>query len=419
MVNNMDENNPTLINKLPQFDQLPAFIVQKNIDGLDGKNRAKNVTCQIRALNDYEAIQCWADEYKNTPSTHRSYTKEGLRLLLWCVVDLEKPFSSLDRHDLEKYFNFLANPQPRDFWCASKGGYAKKRGSKNWRPFEKGLSASAIATSISIINSLFEYLVLAQYFCNNPLRLMKDKKNYAYKVAQRKINVIERILEFDEWYTLLDTLEELPESNSRQKLDKARLRLAVYLLYFLGIRISELEKSTWNAFRELNDKWWFFVIGKGGKIGKIPVNDELLNSIKEYRTLMKMLEFPDINNETEHFIPIITNWNTGKALTARNINKLLKSLAIKTAEEFSKNPKTVKKAEKLKKFSAHWLRHLSASMQDVAGVSFKHIRENHRHASDETTRIYVHAFDDARHADMQKLKLRVSVDKDKLDENKE
>ena len=62
--------------------------------------------------------------------------------------------------------------------------------------------------------------------------------------------------------------------------------------------------------------------------------------------------------------------------------------------------------QKLKKFSAHWLRNLSASMQDRAGIEFKHIRANHRHENDETTRKYVHSIDRERHDDMQKLKLR-------------
>jgi len=39
-----------------------------------------------------------------------------------------------------------------------------------------------------------------------------------------------------------------------------------------------------------------------------------------------------------------------------------------------------------------------------AGISFKHIRANLRHENDETTR-YVHAVDDERYDDIQKLSL--------------
>ena len=49
----------------------------------------------------------------------------------------------------------------------------------------------------------------------------------------------------------------------------------------------------------------------------------------------------------------------------------------------------------------------SASMQDRAGIEFKHIRANHRHENDKTTDRYVHAIDQDRHQDMQKLNFRV------------
>ena len=48
-------------------------------------------------------------------------------------------------------------------------------------------------------------------------------------------------------------------------------------------------------------------------------------------------------------------------------------------------------------------------MQDRAGIKFKHIQANHRHGSEETTRRYVHAFDEERHLDMEKLSMRVGV----------
>lgn len=87
------------------------------------------------------------------------------------------------------------------------------------------------------------------------------------------------------------------------------------------------------------------------------------------------------------------------------LTRFLKKLAHETAKKFEGN---AEKITKLKKFSAHWLRHLSASMQDRAGIKFKHIRANHRHESDETTRRYVHAIDKERHHDMQKLKLKMT-----------
>jgi hypothetical protein len=63
------------------------------------------------------------------------------------------------------------------------------------------------------------------------------------------------------------------------------------------------------------------------------------------------------------------------------------------------------KQEKLRRFSLHWLRHLSATQQDKSGILFKHIQANHRHETENTTRRYVHALDQERHEDMRKLHL--------------
>ena len=198
-------------------------------------------------------------------------------------------------------------------------------------------------------------------------------------------------------------LESLPEATAREKYEKERLHFLITLLYFTGLRINELTTHTWGAFRKVQYDWWFWVIGKGDKLGKIPVNDELLQTIIRYRTHLgcsSALPQPDETN------PIIASTNKNKALTPRHINKLLKKLALLTIKlHFYDRPE---KAEKLRKFSAHWLRHFSASMQDRAGMQFKHIRANLRHENDETTRRYVHAWDKERHEEMKKLSLKVT-----------
>lgn len=53
----------------------------------------------------------------------------------------------------------------------------------------------------------------------------------------------------------------------------------------------------------------------------------------------------------------------------------------------------------LRRASTHWLRHTAASHQADAGTDLRHIQKNLRHTSIETTAIYLHAEDDARHRD--------------------
>jgi integrase len=398
--------DPSYQEALPTLFELPNSIIFKrtrSLNGEEGSNRETKHICQIRAKNDFEAVQCWLDEYKKRPSTYRTYQKEVERLLLWCVYQHKKPLSGLDRADFESYFDFLSNPQPAKFWCAPSGGRGNKRGTKNWKPFVGPLGRSTKATSISIIYTLVTYLVDAYYLAYHPLRLAKNlnkKNNYS---EEQKIKVQERILEPDEFGAIVDAAYGLPEISKHERDDKHRIILLTKTLYFLGLRIHELETHTWSAFRQMQGRWWFFVLGKGGKLGKIPVNSEFLEAIIQYRTYFNLPKYPVPDEQT----PIIQSWHAVRSLTARHMNKLLKKVAFIAAEQFCDNPD---KVSKLKKFSAHWLRHLSASMQDKVGISFKHIRANLRHENDETTRRYVHALDEERHDDIQKLKLRYKMD---------
>lgn len=379
-------------NHLLIFTALERVTEYSHLSGEYGENRERNNSCQIPVKNDYEALQYWLNEYRHKPTTFRTYQKEAERFLLWSIIQLEKPLSSLKREDIEKYIKFLDDPKPRSRWC-TKSGRGCKRGDKNWRPFTGKLSHSSKMTALSVIDSLLSYLVDARYLAFNPFSLIR-KRNLRHDPQTNYFNVQERILNIDEWYALLDTLESRPESK-----EKARLVFIIKIFYFLGLRVNELASHQWNAFRKVDECWWFYVFGKGDKVGRVPVNDELLRAIITYRASINKTPFP---NKDETF-PLVHSFTTGKAITPRQINKLLKELAVECAKKFEDQPE---KAHKIRKFSAHWLRHLSASMQDQAGIQFKHIRANHRHENDETTRLYVHALDNERFKDMQKLKLR-------------
>lgn len=386
---------------LPTLGDLPnseIFKESKTLDGREGSNRETKHTCQIRANNDFEAIQCWLDEYKGRPATYRTYQKEVERLLLWCVYQHKKPLSGLDRADFENYFNFLSNPQPAKFWCALSGGRGNKRGTKNWKPFVGPLSNSTKATAISIIYTMITYIMDAHYLAYHPLRIAKNLKKPNNYSEEQKIKVQERILEQDEFNAILNAAYNLPEVSRHERDDKQRIIFLIKVLFFLGLRINELETHAWGSFRQVQGRWWFFVRGKGNKLGKVPVNNEFLEAIVQYRCYLNIPEYPQPDEQE----PIIRSWYVSMALTARYMNKLLKKVAFIAAEQFYDNPS---KVAKLKKFSAHWLRHLSASMQDQAGISFGNIRANLRHENDETTRRYVHALDETRHDDMQRLSL--------------
>lgn len=353
--------------------------------------------CRIRARNDIEALERWLDEYFDKATTYRSYKKEGERFLVWCTVLQKTNLRALDREDVEAYVAFLKDPKPQEIWCGPKGGRKKNTPEQAWYPFTGPLSQSALSTALAILNSLMNYLVLARYAEANPFALVRKKPRLKDKFASQNLTVAERILDEREWSAILETLDALPEHTDDLKRRKLRLRFLVGILFFLGLRIDELANATWANFRKVQQRWWFFVRGKGDRVGKIPVNQQLLHGVMSFRHAQGLSPLPR-EDETGSLIPSFTAPNHG--LCARQMSNLIKELAQKAALLFVGEPLIQRK---IMKFSPHWLRHLSASKQDLVGISFTNIRQNLRHQNEQTTRLYVHAYDEERHKEMEKL----------------
>ncbi len=341
--------------------------------------------CKIRATTDIEALERWLDEYFDKATTFRTYKKEGERFLVWCVHVRKVTLSDLLRDDVEAYVSFLRNPEPRDVWCGARRQRSAD-GKRLWHPFAGPLSDKAIKMAITILSSFLSFLVDANYVTHNPFALIRRKSRFTISSEEQALQVHERILTTEEWQAFLLTVRSAD----------ARARFMVSMLYFLGLRIDELAKARWHDCKRLQGKWWFFVCGKNNRLGKIPVNTELLHAIMTYRHHHDMAPLPDPLDDT----PIFKSPRGELGLTSRHISTIIKSLAQKAAQQFLVGTPS---HEKLKRLSPHWLRHLSASRQDLAGISLTHIKSNLRHENEQTTRIYVHAFDDERHRDMEKL----------------
>lgn len=145
-----------------------------------------------------------------------------------------------------------------------------------------------------------------------------------------------------------------------------------------------------------SDYWWLDVIGKGSKRRRIPVNQTLLTELMAYR---RALNLPDLPQPGEQE-PLIKSQLTKKGVTDRRVNQLIKKVVNQAARFYDQVDE--KKAQRLRKFSAHWLRHLSVTMQGRAGVAKHHIKDNVGHEKWQTTEGYFHSQDYERHHDMEK-----------------
>lgn len=371
---------PNLLIPVPLEQLIKA---PESLTGECGTNRASSfITKQISASNDLEAIQSWLAEYKDSPETYRAYRKESERLLLWSLIEKQKPLSSLTRDDLRDYQSFLSTLEPRDRWC----GQRRPRNNPKWRPFERPLNNESIAHAITIINALFSYLVEAGYLSGNPLGLMRRK------IKDRNTNKItERFLEQSLWQLVVDYIEAMPRITPRETKEYERIRFLFHLLYLQGPRVSEVANAKMQDIKQMRGKWWWEITGKGKKTQLIPVNNSMLDALIRYRKFYELPAFP-AHDELQ---PLFMSLNGAQGISSSTIYRMVKKIFLDCAKTLTKDCPDF--ANKLKKASTHWMRHTSITHQADAGIELRYIKRSARHESVETTMRYQHAEEEKWH----------------------
>ena len=352
----------------------------------------------IDANNDAEAISAFLNEYKDSPATFRSYAKEIERLLLWCIHVGQVNISSIKRDHLLAYQEFLKSPAPKKLWCGSCVPRLKKDGSlnANWRPFVKGLSGNSINKAIKILDSFFNYLVQTNYLSGNPMAVDRRRK----RRNNAKPKIIDRYLELDEIHVTLDALEEHASKIAKNNFQVVRARYIILLLFFTGLRIAEAAKHRMSHFIQRNDNWFLRVTGKGKKVREIPVPDDLLNALEEFRINIGLpSSLPKFREKT----PLIPMQNLKQPISTRRIDQILRWAFDLGAAQFE--PDEPRKASKLRAASAHWLRHSYVTYLLESGAPLKVAQENAGHSDVGTTMHYRHVAQTDRHAATRNLSL--------------
>jgi len=360
---------------LPALSALGEILNSSPFNTLSHPNNEQSPI--ISSRNDYEACHSFLARFESK-STLRAYRKEIERLLLWCVVE-SLSFGQINKEAVDAYIRFLKNPTPRRLWCyASVKARSTPRNSPNWKPFVKGLTEKALKQHLNIISSLFKYLSDACYLRKNPFALCVREK---YATDTTHFTTLERIPTKEEWQLILKTLKTWPNEK-----EKVRLKFIIAILFYTGMRLSELANLQWSSFHHTSAGWSIFIIGKGGKPREVVVED-LLVDIIDYRQSLGLSLLPEKSETT----PVIRNLEGDKGISDRQIFNLVKGLAFKAAEQEGVDA-LVK--TRLSRFSPHWIRHLCPTLMARAGVDTRTIQRHLGHSSSRTTEVYVHLLND-------------------------
>ena len=215
---------------------------------------------------------------------------------------------------------------------------------------DTGFSPPSINRKIAALKSFYKFLVAREYLEANPaeaLKLLKTDKNLPSFVKESEINL------------LLDSIEYNTGFGSQ------RDKLLLELFYNTGIRLAELKnlKETDVNFYKKTIR----VLGKRNKERILPINDPLVQLIKEYLNLKK-------TEGMESIFLFLTD--TGKPLYPMFIYRKIKSYLSLVTTQSKKSP--------------HVLRHTFATHLLNKGADLNAIKDFLGHTSLAATQVYTH-----------------------------
>ena len=360
----------------------------QEVDGSQGRFRAPRQTCTLTADNDYEAVQAWLALHES-PATQRTYRKEAERLILWAIVERQRPLSSLTTEDAVAYRAFLRRPTPRDRWA----GPPRSRTSPEWRPFTGALSARSVAHALSIVGAMFRWLAQQRYVLANPFAGIKVRGGGRTAALDGSHAFSE-----GEWRLVRTIADGLEWSYGWEAAAAQRLRFVLDFGYATGLRASELVAARLGdigADREGDE--WLQLTGKGGRSGKVALPPLARTALERYLTerglpVSRRLWRPDtllvgglggiggLGGLTD---------TPDAGITTTRLGHIVKRFFLLAADVIGADHPTA--AEKLRRASPHWMRHTHATHALARGVDLTIVRDNLRHASVSTTSVYLHS----------------------------
>jgi integrase len=159
--------------------------------------------------------------------------------------------------------------------------------------------------TLTIVSSLFEWLVRVQYFAFNPWDVV-GKKPASQADAPEDLELT-RVFSEAQWQYLNDHLATKPDDPHAR-----RLRFVLPFAYATGLRLSELVDAmigrlyTMPVRNSIRARWMLKVRGKGGKWRAVPLPDSVLSSLRQYLSQRGRNSDPQDNPPET---PLIANLN--------------------------------------------------------------------------------------------------------------
>ncbi len=358
----------------------------------------------LRARNDGEAIEVWVaarcndagrDRLGRPAHTALAYQREARRFLLWLQVERKTSLTGATLEDCVAYKAFLADPQPRDRWCAPRGA---RVGAADWRPFLGPLCARSCRQAMTILSGLFGFLQDQQYRLGNPWSALAMPRNSTPNIDTG------RSLSRSQWLAVERELQVGPSDfRSRQ------LGWAIKFAYATGLRLSELVSADCGDLRwvEIDDTegdwsetqdaavpaaWLIRTLGKGLKVRDVPVPTAVVEELGEILGAAGSSNDPRLHRCRPLLIAASSAGASAsgaclKRLSAQTLYRQIKSLFRRVAARMTREGRHCD-ANVFAQVSAHWLRHTHCAHAIARGTPVDVVQQNAGHSSLSTTTLY-------------------------------
>ena len=288
-------------------------------------------------MNNYlsEMVMFYCANSKETASNYRRVSKE------FCEYTMEQRGWSMDE--------LVANTNKRDILM-----YIQELEGR-------GLSPHSINFYISAVSTFFKYLVEFDY---------RDKTipcDTVQRVSTQGVEQKQEYLTEDEYTNLLQAIKVRTAKARKFEFTSARDTLLVTLNLTVGLRCSEALNLTVEQFN--SDV--ISIIGKGGKLRKFKVTDEIRVRFNEYMEVRDQA-FNDGEDSELLFVSV-----TGKELHVKDINKNLKKYCERCGID--------------KDITSHCLRRSCATHYLQEGVPVAQVSRLLGHSNPQTTMRYYKA----------------------------
>ena len=218
-----------------------------------------------------------------------------------------------------------------------------------------GVSKRSCKRRLSALKLFYQYLVKTNQIEINPFNYVKPlkmEKKYPHILYQNQIE------------------ELLAENHKRDDLLASRDQAILELLYYSGVRASELVNIKLSDINTRNRMCR--IIGKGNKERIVPFTDSCASTIEKYVKECR----PQLAKHNEQISIYLFLNNNGKQLTTRGLEYILKNIEEKIGLNLGLHP--------------HLLRHTFATHLLENGADLRVIQELLGHESINATQVYTH-----------------------------